>query len=63
MTTCHGKKEYRNFHHAAYDAKDIRRKHDREVRVPFKCRHCGFWHVGEPMNRDEGLKRRRIVMT
>jgi hypothetical protein len=54
---CTTKKKYGTFQHARYDAREIMRKHDEPI-VPYKCRACGHYHVGEPMNREEGRKRR-----
>lgn len=55
---CIKKKQYETFQHARFDATEIRRRYDREIAVPFKCRYCGKYHVGEPMNRAEGRKKR-----
>lgn len=60
MKDCSKKKQYANYEHARFDAREIRRKHDREVAVPFKCRMCGKFHVGEPLNRSEGLTRKKV---
>lgn len=53
------KKPYSTFKHATFDAKEIRRKYEGEVTVPYRCRLCGSFHVGEPMTRAEGRKHPR----
>jgi predicted Zn-ribbon and HTH transcriptional regulator len=52
---CGNKKPYQTFKHAEYDSRDIRRKYN-EVSVPYHCRHCGFFHVGEPLTKRQGRK-------
>lgn len=40
-----GKKTYRSFVHAKWDAKQMRRKYD-EPEEAYYCRKCQGWHVG-----------------
>lgn len=44
MTDC-GKKIYRSYLHAAWDAKELRRKGE-SAEFPYRCRKCQGWHVG-----------------
>ena len=44
---CVGKKPYDTWDHAQGDARAIKRRKNKGTAVePYKCRHCGFFHVG-----------------
>lgn len=40
-----GKKNYTTWKHAAFDARELRRKRN-EPEKPYYCRKCQAWHVG-----------------
>jgi len=44
LKQCSGKKGYLTYEHAAWDAKQMRRKHI--VCQVYHCRFCSYWHVG-----------------
>ena len=54
---CLGKEQLSSFSLASMVASRIASRHDAHIR-PYKCEHCGFYHIGELINKPKGKGRK-----